>query len=247
MGCVFDVKFDVVDQFAPHFSFGDPSGGLFLANDTVLGLYQSSIGSRAVQTFSTDSLTLVMFISFVADGFIQETTLFAFPGNLRVTIQTGSDSKHRIALWYLGQKYTNERSFSKSVFLLEMSAQCSTHSHMELKIKLDQSVTAFYVPATQNISCQAFGSDEADGIDASPILHVGAFTYTPPYLMLCADYRPQVPVAAQAFLDALEQANLSGEVISIPNKDHGSINEDIGKPEEAINGHIERFLRECFC
>ena len=93
---------------------------------------------------------------------------------------------------------------------------------------------------------QAFGSNEADWIDASPILHVGDFTYTPPYLMLCADYRPQAPVAAQAFLEALHQANLLGEVITIPDKDHGSINEDIGKPEETINGHIERFLRESF-
>lgn len=93
---------------------------------------------------------------------------------------------------------------------------------------------------------QAFGSHEEDWQDASPILHIGTHSYTPRYLMLCADHSNHAPVAAQIFWEALKEANLQAEVTSISNKDHSTINEDIGKYKEVINMVIEDFLKECF-
>ena len=93
---------------------------------------------------------------------------------------------------------------------------------------------------------QAFGSHEEGWQDASPVLHIGTHTYTPRYLMLCADHSNHAPVAAQIFWEALKEANLQADVTTISNKDHGTINEDIGKYKEVINMIIEDFLKECF-
>ena len=93
---------------------------------------------------------------------------------------------------------------------------------------------------------QAFGSHEEDWADASPVLHVGMHSYSPRFLMLCADHSNQAPVAAHIFCEALDAAKIPAQVTIISNKDHGTINSDIGKYKEVINMVIEDFMKECF-
>ena len=93
---------------------------------------------------------------------------------------------------------------------------------------------------------QAFGSNPEDWRDASPIHFIGTHKYTPRYLMLCADHSHHAPVAAQMFSEALQEYNVVAEVTTISNKDHSTINEDIGKHKEVINMVIQDFLKECF-
>lgn len=104
--------------------------------------------------------------------------------------------------------------------------------------RLQQSFSRMYT--------QAFGSNADTWRDASPILHVGIHHYTPPFLLLCADHSHHAPVAAQIFWEVLKAANLNAEVTTVSNKDHGTINEDIGKHKEVINMVIEDFLKVCF-
>lgn len=93
---------------------------------------------------------------------------------------------------------------------------------------------------------QTFGSNADDWADASPVLHVGTHNYSPRFLLLCADHSNHAPVAAHIFSEALKAAKISAQVTTISNKDHGTINEDIGKYKEVINMVIEDFLKECF-
>lgn len=93
---------------------------------------------------------------------------------------------------------------------------------------------------------QAFGSNPEDWRDASPIHFIGTHKYTPRYLMLCADHSNHAPVAAQMFWEMLKESNITAEVTTISNKDHSTINEDIGKHKEVINMVIQDFLKECF-
>lgn len=93
---------------------------------------------------------------------------------------------------------------------------------------------------------QAFGSHEEDWADASPVLHVGTHSYSPRFLMLCADHSNHAPVAAHIFCEALGAAKVPAQVTTVSNKDHGTINSDIGKYKEVINMVIEDFMKECF-
>jgi acetyl esterase/lipase len=90
----------------------------------------------------------------------------------------------------------------------------------------------------------AFGTDPAVWEDASPVNHVEAGKDIPPFLLFHAGNRVDSQVNSQKLADLLTEAGVQNWVVSAPDKNHGTINGDIGKTGDWVTGRIMEFLSE---
>ncbi len=90
----------------------------------------------------------------------------------------------------------------------------------------------------------AFGTDPAVWEDASPVTHVEAGKNIPPFLLFYAGNREDSRVNSQKLADLLTEAGVQAWVVSAPDKNHGTINGDIGKAGDWVTERIMEFLEE---
>jgi arabinogalactan endo-1,4-beta-galactosidase len=88
----------------------------------------------------------------------------------------------------------------------------------------------------------AFGKDAKVWIDASPITHVTRGKKIPPFLIFYAGAREDARVQALALSDALRAAGTPAWPMHAPEKNHGSMNRDIGTPNDWPTEMIMSFL-----
>jgi len=100
-------------------------------------------------------------------------------------------------------------------------------------------------PVLGRLYRDAFGDDRDVWRDASPITHVGKDKGIPPFLLLHAGAREESAARSRELSAALTRAGVRAYVLHAADKDHGSINRDIGQPGDAVTGWILQFLVEC--
>jgi acetyl esterase/lipase len=87
-----------------------------------------------------------------------------------------------------------------------------------------------------------FGSEEQTWKDASPTLHAKSGKGFAPFLILHVARREASRLQSSGLADALRTAGGKATVVPAQDKTHGSINRDIGKPNDAVTEKILRFL-----
>ena len=89
-----------------------------------------------------------------------------------------------------------------------------------------------------------FGSDPAVHKDLSPITHVAKGKSIPPFLILHVADRAESKTQSQQFAKALEAAGVSATVVAAEGKTHGTINSDLGKPDDKPTKAVFEFLKK---
>lgn len=88
-----------------------------------------------------------------------------------------------------------------------------------------------------------FGDDPTIQKKLSPISHVAKEKGIPPFLILHVADRPDSTAQSNAFAKALKEAGVSASTFPAEGKNHGSINVDLGKPDDKPTTALFEFLK----
>ena len=97
-------------------------------------------------------------------------------------------------------------------------------------------------PLRAGLYTNAFGEDEAVQKQLSPITHVGRDKGIPPFLILHVADRPDASAQSRAFAKALEAAGVQARVVPAEGKTHGTINRELGLPDDKPSKAVFEFL-----
>ena len=97
-------------------------------------------------------------------------------------------------------------------------------------------------PVGSQIYKAAFAEDEKTQKDLSPISHIAKGKGIPPFLILHVASRPDSTAQSQAFAKRLQNAGVEAKVIPAKGKTHGTINRDLGLPDDAPTKAVFEFL-----
>jgi len=97
-------------------------------------------------------------------------------------------------------------------------------------------------PLRANLYMSAFGNDEATQKQLSPITHVAKGKGIPPFLILHVADRPDSTAQSKAFAKALVGAGVQAKVVPGEGKNHGTINRDLGLPDDEPTKAVFEFL-----
>ena len=92
-----------------------------------------------------------------------------------------------------------------------------------------------------NIYKQKFG-DEKSQIDLSPVTHVAKGKHIPPFLILHVADHPETKAQSQRLAKALKDAGVSAIAFPAEGKDHGTINSELGLPDDKPTKELYEFL-----
>lgn len=93
---------------------------------------------------------------------------------------------------------------------------------------------------------RAFGKDQDVWIDASPVTHAEPGKDIPPFLLVHAGKRNASREQAEKLATALSDAGVRAEVHHQPNKNHITINSNIGDEGDETTARIIKFLQSTF-
>ena len=88
----------------------------------------------------------------------------------------------------------------------------------------------------------AFTNDGNIQKDASPFYHIAKGKNIPPFLLFTAGRRFSSQNQSEKMAKAIVEAGSNAEVINDPTKNHGSMNQDFGLPNEMITKKAQEFL-----
>jgi acetyl esterase/lipase len=97
-------------------------------------------------------------------------------------------------------------------------------------------------PLRASTYTSAFGLTEADQKQLSPVTHVAKDKGIPPFLILHVADRPDSTAQSQAFAKALVGDGVQAKVVPGEGKNHGTINRDLGLPDDAPTKAMFEFL-----
>jgi acetyl esterase/lipase len=92
------------------------------------------------------------------------------------------------------------------------------------------------------MNASTFGDKEADQKQLSPVTHVAKDKGIPPFLILHVADRPDSTAQSQAFAKALVDADVPAKVAPGEGKNHGTINRDLGLPNDEPTKAVFEFL-----
>jgi acetyl esterase/lipase len=87
-------------------------------------------------------------------------------------------------------------------------------------------------PAKTENAYEVFGKDEASQREVSPITYVGKVKSIPPFLILHVADRPDSTAQSQLFAKALQDAGVASSLVPAEGKTHGTINSELGLPDD---------------
>jgi len=93
----------------------------------------------------------------------------------------------------------------------------------------------------KEIYARKFG-DEASQKRLSPVTYVSAGRYIPPFLILHVADHPETKGQSQHLVQALKDTGIKASAFPAEGKDHGSINADLGKPDDKPTAALFEFL-----
>jgi acetyl esterase/lipase len=88
-----------------------------------------------------------------------------------------------------------------------------------------------------------FGKTIEEQRDVSPVAHVAKGKHIPPFLILHVADRPETRSQSQWFAKALEAAGIPATVIAAEGKTHGTINSELGLPDDKPTQAVWEFLK----
>lgn len=97
-------------------------------------------------------------------------------------------------------------------------------------------------PLRSSMSASPFGDNEADMKQLSPVLHVAKDKGIPPFLILHVADRPDSTAQSRAFAKALVDAGVQAQLVPGEGKNHGTINRDLGLPDDEPTKAVFQFL-----
>jgi acetyl esterase/lipase len=89
---------------------------------------------------------------------------------------------------------------------------------------------------------RVFGSDPETWKDCSPITFVAADRHIPPFLLVVADENESKREQAGGLAEAMRMAGVRVEILEAPDKTHGTLNRDLGRPGDEPTAAILGFL-----
>ena len=98
-------------------------------------------------------------------------------------------------------------------------------------------------PLRNETYTSVFGEDLASQKELSPISYVADGEGIPSFLILHVADRLDSTARSRAFADALNQAGVDCEVFAAEGKDHGTINRDLGLPEDPPTKALFEFMK----
>ncbi|MFW6149559.1 MAG: alpha/beta hydrolase [Atribacterota bacterium] len=98
-------------------------------------------------------------------------------------------------------------------------------------------------PENQYLFSWAFGDNLQDWEAASPINHIKKGKTIPPFLLLVADGREVSKTVNENFTQKLREYGYNATIFHFPNKDHISIDYDLGKENDPVFPVILNWLR----
>ncbi len=98
-------------------------------------------------------------------------------------------------------------------------------------------------PLRKSTYTSVFGEDEKSQKERSPIDYVAKGKEIPPFLILHVADRPDSKRQSNAFANALREADVDATVVAAEGKDHGSINRDLGLPDDKPTIAMFEFLK----
>ncbi len=99
-------------------------------------------------------------------------------------------------------------------------------------------------PRRSRLYTSAFGPSEKLQEKYSPITHVAKDKEIPPFLILHVASRPDSTAQSKAFAKALQAAGVEAKTVAGEGKTHGTINHDLGMPDDAPTKAVFAFLDE---
>jgi hypothetical protein len=87
--------------------------------------------------------------------------------------------------------------------------------------------------------------DEASQKDLSPVTHVASGKGIPPFLILHVADHPETTAQSQRLAKALREVSVSARAYPAKGKNHGTINADLGKPDDEPTKELFAFVRRC--
>jgi acetyl esterase/lipase len=97
-------------------------------------------------------------------------------------------------------------------------------------------------PLRAGMYTTAFGEDEATQKQLSPITRVAEDEGIPPFLILHVADRPDSTAQSTAFAKALANAGIQAKVVPGEGKNHGTINRDLGLPDDEPTKAVFEFV-----
>jgi acetyl esterase/lipase len=97
-------------------------------------------------------------------------------------------------------------------------------------------------PLMAGRNAEIFGRDEAAQKELSPVSHVAANKGIPPFLILHVASRADSRSQSEAFAKALHDAGVEARVVAAAGKTHGTINSDLGLPDDEPTKAVYDFL-----
>ena len=88
---------------------------------------------------------------------------------------------------------------------------------------------------------QKFG-DEEHQRDLSPVTHVASGKHIPPFLILHVADHPETKLQSDRLAAALTKAGIAAKTFPAAGKDHGSINADLGQPNDKPSEALFEFV-----
>ena len=95
---------------------------------------------------------------------------------------------------------------------------------------------------TRRVYQQAFGTDPQTWKNASAYYHIQCGKSIPPFLLIHAGQRDVSRIESYELADALHACEIRAELFHATDKNHGSLNTDLGKPGDASTKAILAFL-----
>ena len=95
-----------------------------------------------------------------------------------------------------------------------------------------------------NIYRQKFG-DEASQRDLSPIHHLAAHKGIPPVLILHVADHPETKLQSERLVKALSELKIPAKTYAAEGKNHTTLNDDLGTPDDKPTAAMMAFLEEC--
>jgi acetyl esterase/lipase len=199
--------------------------------------------------------------AFVEKGFVLVSTNYRFVPNVTVKEMTGDIAK---ALRWVHDHAEEYGGDPGTIFVMGHSAGahlaalvCTDDRYLKAE-KLPLAIIKGCVPvdtAVYDVVKQVesvgrprstmysgvFGDSESQK-DLSPITHVATGKGIPPFLILHVADRPDSKAQSEMFAKALQDAGVSAKIVPAEGKTHGTINSDLGLPEDKPTRALWEFL-----
>ncbi|QDU26356.1 Carboxylesterase [Anatilimnocola aggregata] len=94
-----------------------------------------------------------------------------------------------------------------------------------------------------NIYKNKFGN-EASQRDLSPLTHVAKGKHIPPFLLLHVADHPEVKMQAIKLAEALQKAGVPAQAFAAKDKNHTTINAELGQPDDAPTKALWEFVKQ---